>query len=315
MPPAYESESFWNTRFMHETHFEWLGDGKDTILPVVRRHLQTLQAQDSTHAYEHGIPRTLHIGAGTSTLSDKILKAYREVYGLNRDLVGVVVNTDFAAQAVENGRGRMDDGGDGGVRWVRVDLMKWESCRALRDEHIDGGEAREDGKQFDKGLFEVVVDKSTSDAISCGEDLDVVLALDGMPVLTGSGLEATPYVHPFLSRAHLEDANTTTPDAVSVRMDPLEVLAVHLAALVRPGGVWVALSYSDHRFGCLKRRERGRDTHDRGVWRLWEVESVESVDTTKDSDSEEEGRRRRAYAPVIQHHLYILRRTDVSVES
>lgn len=71
MPPNYHLESFWEDRFQHESHHEWLGDGADTILPNIRASLRS--GAPRSHP-----PRILHIGAGTSSLSCVILEMCKE---------------------------------------------------------------------------------------------------------------------------------------------------------------------------------------------------------------------------------------------
>lgn len=224
MPPNYESESFWNTRFKTESHFEWLGDGRETIIPVLQQYLLT----HDKNAKELP-PKTLHIGAGTSTLSSAILRTYHNIYESQTEMRGVVVNTDFAEEAVERGR-QSAEAVRGEVRWEKVDLLSWGDCKKLVP-YLSSGEGGE--------LFEVVVDKSTSDAISCGEDVSFnSQALTGDP-----GYSSThPLIVQLLSRSQ---------SVVPVVLEPLELLALHLASLVRPGGMWIALSYSERRFPFL----------------------------------------------------------------
>jgi hypothetical protein len=294
MPPDYESESFWNDRFKSEQHFEWLGDGWETIVPVLRQHLQAQKDERPGQS----IARTLHIGAGSSTLSERIIETYREICGAqNGRIQGVVVNTDFADEAVA--RGRQTQGAvDGEVQWERMDLLRWEDYVRLRERivsvsYVEGME--------ESGLFELVVDKSTSDAVTCGEDIEF-----------SRGTLTDANVHPLIAVhiSHME------PDAELI-LEPLEMLALHLASLVKPGGLWIALSYSDHRFPFLVISQRHQPqscseseygTMRERIAKLWELIQVECVDA---SSGKAEGNS-TVHAPVIQHHLYTLRRTGVS---
>ena len=285
MPPNYESESFWNTRFKSESHFEWLGNGQETIIPGVHHYLEE-------HRSRRLPPRTLHIGAGTSTLSENILRAYHEVYSDHEGFGSVVMNTDFAEEAVARGR-QTDEAVKGEVRWGRVDLLSWNDCKGL----VESFQPKED--EGEKRLFEIVVDKSTSDAISCGEDVSFckeTLTKDDQKLST----------HPLI----LKLVSQVDSD-VHLVLEPLEILALHLASLVKPGGVWIALSYSSHRFPFLTTKENldkeGKEAVSDllAVSRFWEIEKVEQVDAPSGGN---------AHAPVIQHHLYTLRRTNVPVE-
>ena len=285
MPPNYESESFWNTRFKSESHFEWLGNGQETIIPGVHHYLEE-------HRSRRLPPRTLHIGAGTSTLSQNILRAYHEVYSDHEGLDGVVVNTDFAEEAVVRGR-QTGEAVKGEARWERVDLLSWNDCKGL----VESFQPEED--EGEERLFEIVVDKSTSDAISCGGDVSFrkeTLTKDGQKLST----------HPLI----LKIVSQVDGD-VPLVLEPLEILALHLASLVKPGGVWIALSYSSHRFPFLATTESHVKEGKEGmsnllaVSRFWETEKVEQVDAPSGGN---------AHAPVIQHHLYTLRRTNVPVK-
>ncbi|PSS29595.1 hypothetical protein PHLCEN_2v2743 [Hermanssonia centrifuga] len=278
MPPDYELESFWDSRFKTETHFEWLGDGQETVIPALRPFLQTRLST--------GLPRLLHIGAGSSSLSDHLRDLY---YGISGAEVagGVILNTDFAQHAVDRGREAEKKTGNDAVRWERVDLLRWQDVVTLKD-RITAGNADQDGP------FDIVVDKSTSDAISCGEDILYKRELTSVPTS----------VHPLIA-THLQVHGDG-----AISLEPLEVLALHLATLVRPGGVWIALSYSGSRFPFLQfSGERTMGTKlDTRIY--WEKEKEVVVNAPHGWGKEGEGKV-NVHAPDIQHHLYIFRRTDV----
>ncbi|KAI0347630.1 hypothetical protein BDW22DRAFT_1320428 [Trametopsis cervina] len=265
MPPDYESASFWEARFERETHFEWLGDGRSTILPVVRDYLEEQKRRVEKHPEEAGNGGVLHIGAGTSTLGEALVDLYHAHFGIGEQEKEkpVVVNTDFAQQAVTRGSQHTKDGAE---VWERVDLLQWADCADLLGR---------------RGRFGVVVDKSTSDAVSCGAD-----------VLFHVGEDKG--VHPAL-RGEGEEGG-------EVRMGPLEVLAVHLASLVQLGGVWVVLSYSKDRFAWLS-------TAKIDITRFWTLSSVKSVEAPW--SGEKQG---NVHLPRIEHWLYVLRRTDVDID-
>ncbi len=182
------------------------------------------------------------------------------------------------------------------MRWEKVDLLSWEDCKGLVASSSSG-----EGEE----LFEVVVDKSTSDAISCGQDVSF-----NSEALTGD--HETSLTHPLIVQS-LSQAESE----VALVLEPFKVLALHLASLVKPGGMWIALSYSERRFPFLSasnnHKNRPADEGDEGdggeptaldVSRFWELERVEKVDAPSGGN---------AHAPVIQHHLYILRRTHIEI--
>ncbi|KAI0756856.1 hypothetical protein C8Q80DRAFT_1130856 [Daedaleopsis nitida] len=197
MPPNYDLQTYWQTRFGREEHFEWLGDGSDTILPHIGTYL--LDPRTSARVSPSQPPRLLHIGAGTSSLSKQIGQLYQEVYGADVDK-SAIVHTDFA----ENLVARMQQsgqkahmggsGGDGGMRWICVDILNWADLKTALD--VDGDEC----------AYDLVVDKSTSDAIACGGDIS--------------------YNSPDLSLPPAFQEQLMPIDVA-----PMEVLAVHLASL------------------------------------------------------------------------------------
>ncbi|KAK7695323.1 hypothetical protein QCA50_002514 [Cerrena zonata] len=208
MPPEYHLESFWDDRFTKENHFEWLGDGSNTILPPIEKYLRTKRGHR---------PRVLHIGAGTSTFSSEIFKLYGQHFGDNKVEEGLIVNTDYSEVALERGK-TSEEGKNKWICWERTDLMSWPDIQTLKRTQ----------------LFEIVVDKSTSDAISCNEDI------------TFEPSKTTPNNTCPLVATYIAN----NPDSV-LKLEPVELLALHIATLVRPGGIWVALSYSRYRFDFL----------------------------------------------------------------
>ena len=140
----------------------------------------------------------------------------------------------------------------------------------------------------------VVVDKSTSDAVSCAEDV----VYDGQETLSGTPRDAHPLIADLVQRSTQK----------KLELHPLEVLAVHLASAVEPGGIWIALSYSSDRFPFLKKHDEVAGLLDVGLF--WEVERIEPVSTGAEK---EEAATRTVYTPEVSNYLYILRRTNVIV--
>lgn len=279
MPPSYESQSFWEDRFKKEDHFEWLGGGQETIIPVLRPYLQNHAEVDPERVRP---PLLLHIGAGTSTLSGEILEEYQRIY--QKPFTSpVVLNTDFAFEAVR--RGTQATEGSQEVMWRQLDLLSWKNMLLLRDEVW-----QTEGRRF---MF--VVDKSTTDAISCQEDM-----VFGEETFGSSPGDIHPLILSIMS----------TSSRKHIQIHPVAVLALHLASHVEAGGVWIVLSYSSNRFPFLSNeqnlgnKDEGREL-DVGVF--WKLERVEAV---KVREGEVRG---TVHAPDVFHYLYILRRTDAVV--
>lgn len=278
MPPSYESQSFWEERFKKEDHFEWLGDGQGTIIPVLRLYLQPY-AENNAQAP----PLLLHIGAGTSTISDDLLEVYRNVYKKPMTSL-VVLNTDFSEEVVRRGRQRTQESTE--VTWEQLDLMLWNEMLALRDKV-----QRTEGKGFT-----FVVDKSTTDAISCSEDIR----------FEGGTLGNSPrHIHPLIL------STLSTSPKQDICLHPAEILALHLASLTEPGAVWISLSYSSNRFPFIPNNQGKENRVKQGVnvEKLWELEYVEAMKV-----GEERGETgATVHAPDVFHYLYILRRTNTVV--
>ncbi|KAI0077468.1 hypothetical protein K474DRAFT_1090789 [Panus rudis PR-1116 ss-1] len=232
-PPAYHSEPYWDERFKKEEHFEWLGDGSDTIVPVLRKYLEQYTSnppkttnEDAGPSVIPSPPKLLHIGVGTSTLHEQLRGVYEEVFagrpGGSELLKDVIVNTDFSEQAVE--KGRQASVGQSMVCWEQVDLLRWGSLEELkrkelariRNSELEGNVG---GKEGEPGPYNIVIDKSTSDAISCGEDLKF---RDGDDT---SKMGMHPNIASMLSK---------TPSHQFLVLEPVELLAIHLASLWRP---------------------------------------------------------------------------------
>ncbi|KAI1788808.1 hypothetical protein LXA43DRAFT_1024090 [Ganoderma leucocontextum] len=232
MPPDYELQSYWNARFENESHFEWLGDGSDTILPHLRSHLLD--------------PRL-----------------YRDVYGPQAD-ERAIVNVDFAEKLVAKEREKEVGGSRTGMQWICADALKWRELEAALDL---GGEGR---------TFDLVVDKSTSDAISCAEDV--------------SYSSPDPSLHPVLKEI------LAAQEGRKLSIPPVELLAVHLA-------LWVALTFSSNRFPFLSCSGQRADASPLRAARYWDVERVITIDAPT-------GMEGSAYAPVVQHYVFLIRRKD-----
>ncbi|KAL5634449.1 hypothetical protein ACGC1H_002489 [Rhizoctonia solani] len=191
--PDYSIPEYWESRFHKETRFEWLGSG-DIILPYAARAFS--QAPNANDICDQTIQNTriptptkiLHIGSGTSHLSLQL-----------RSLVPTrIINIDFIQSCLTLLRqSELNAFGDIKMEYKQLDMLDWEQ--------IEGQLLRPQGEET-----ALIIDKSTSDAISCGPD------------------KASPF--------------SLLP------IPPVRILALHLAALSAPGSIWLTLSYSNSRF-------------------------------------------------------------------
>lgn len=141
------------------------------------------------------------------------------------------------------------------MRWIRINLRSWSDVSTLT--------------LFVP--FDVIVDKSTSDAICASEPQTF------SPSSTDSS--SCPTVREIVE----SDGE--------VELSPVETLAVHLVPLAQRGTTWVALSYSMFRFDNVQYIGRYRELVARTPLMAPSGEVSES-----------------AHAPEIFHWLYVLRR-------
>ncbi|KAK8154348.1 hypothetical protein BKA80DRAFT_283615 [Phyllosticta citrichinensis] len=189
------------------------------------------------------------------------------------------------------------------MRWRTLDLLSLGDVASLADEC-----------NAYPPTYAVIVDKSTSDCISCVDDVTVTLPYALQPV--ESSTTTTPTATAPAAKA---------PPTTTAQIHPLHLLAVHLAHHTRPGGRWLAVSYSGARFPFLppfpSRADEGLladETVARGFvhpGRLWRLERHEMVEAEGDEGKGEEGAGAAVvHRPRIVHHLYVLVRTDVRLE-
>ncbi|KDQ62435.1 hypothetical protein JAAARDRAFT_30345 [Jaapia argillacea MUCL 33604] len=266
-PPQYQSKAYWDRRFQREAEFEWLGSGRDVLLPPIADFLK-VWSRDHTDP-----PALLHIGAGTSTLQFHIHDLYEKFFGSDFGS-SVIVNTDFSELAVQRGRDcegeRNGDGSRGPMCWERVDMLGWGDLTSLKHHS-----------------FGLVVDKSTSDAISCGDPINI-------------HSDALAPQNPLLQR--LNRVSECRSDALV--LEPLELVALHLASLVIPGGLWIVLSYSSNRFPfLLPNRSSDPPARTIDLTAFWEIQIMQPVEAPSGQGNA------GVHAPAVHHYLYLLRRT------
>lgn len=127
MPADFDKQSYWRKRFASERAFEWLVKSAD-FMPLVEPVLQRLDPATA---------RILHIGFGTSDLQNHFrARGFRSL-----------LNVDYEPLAVDRGRELETQAfGDVQMRYQVHDATQLN----LKEEE-----------------FDLVVDKSTADAISC----------------------------------------------------------------------------------------------------------------------------------------------------
>lgn len=144
MPKDFDKQEYWHARFATETSFEWLATSAQfmRILEADPDFLRVLGSASPS--------RMLHVGSGTSDLHNHLRAAgFRHV-----------LNVDYEPLAVERGR-QLEEAQFGDVR---MGYAVADATRLDADLGIGVGEPVEETK------FDLVVDKSTVDAVACGGD-------------------------------------------------------------------------------------------------------------------------------------------------
>ncbi|KAJ5256747.1 hypothetical protein N7478_012851 [Penicillium angulare] len=207
--PDYDTPEFWDARFAQGQDVgEWLNPGQVLIDEV----LSNLENRSRTSSGGQRKPHVLHLGPGVSQLGSKLREAC-----LDRGWrANGIVNVDFSSEAIrigqtfENLRPPTE-----AMNWHRADLLAWNDVANL----------------LPYAPFDVILDKSTSDAIATSTDQSMEATDDISHICpTVQHLLATDY---------------------KINLSPVELLALHLVPLAQRGTAWIVLSYSTFRFDNL----------------------------------------------------------------
>jgi EEF1A lysine methyltransferase 4 len=302
--PDFASHEYWQSRFQKNgSVFDWLISAKD-LSGIIQDNLDENQLRKA---------EILHAGCGTAdsvALGDLVENAAQ------------VHNVDYSQAAIDAASARKKESPDlttsdaepasatdrhdsilhapsskNTMRWSCLDLLSLESTLALLDQQAGRG-----------SLYDLVIDKSTSDSISCGSNVTIQLPY----LLSINGW----------TRAILQSGVTQNAE-----VHPLHILAVHLAALTKPKtGKWIVVSYSDDRFPFLPPFARSAShgflsdsviqagfPHPQQLWRL---ENKQKIDLNEEETLAQRRRRLSSgpvHRPQVSHWLYVLVRTDAAV--
>ncbi|RYP40872.1 hypothetical protein DL767_001353 [Monosporascus sp. MG133] len=129
MPADFEKQSYWHERFTTEASFEWLMPS-ETFTSILEPYLARFGKT----------ARILQLGSGTSDLHNQLReRGFHDI-----------TNADYEPLAIERGRALEKQAfGDVVMKYVVADATQL-GCEDL------------------PGKFDLVVDKSTVDAVSCG---------------------------------------------------------------------------------------------------------------------------------------------------
>jgi hypothetical protein len=153
--------------------------------------------------------------------------------------------------------------------------------------------------------YALVIDKSTCDAIACGEDIEVAFPFPLRKVLKDASDLITPRPkHAISSETHF--------------VHPMNILALHLAVVTPPRARWIALSYSADRFSFITSPQSSEDALPIELWSngfplpsdYWTVLRKEAIEVPQSSDKSFS---EVVHRPTISHWVYVLERTDVQL--
>ncbi|KAF9884735.1 hypothetical protein FE257_001297 [Aspergillus nanangensis] len=255
----YDEATFWDEKFANNQDVgEWLNSG-DAIIAAAMSDL------DHRGPVQENRPKVLHLGPGISKLGTKLRDSL-----ITRGWAGNgIVNADFSTEAVRLGKiSEREKPPSAAMHWVHVDLRSWTDVA---------------GSLGPFAPFEIILDKSTSDAIATSGPA------------TFSSAEPP---HNNNNNNNNDNNHTICPTVReildvhgNISLSPVELLALHLVPVTEKGTVWVTLSYSSTRFDNLPHLEA-----------YWTVISRTSLKAPQGRTSS------FAYAPDVSHWLYVLRR-------
>lgn len=335
--PDFSQQTYWDTRFNADpTPFDWLLPAR-SLVQITRDMIDDELSLEKAEI--------LHIGCGTSDASclrglvgraeqvhnvdysERAVEAGRgregEVFAKEQEIFNeknLLEEESGEEQKVEgeDGEGESNKKHDSAfqtilqtptpqqttarMRWSCMDLLSLPSTLALLHHQLGTGK-----------LYDLILDKSTSDSISCGQDMPLPL----------------PYplsINGWTRRLAASGTQTTGP------VHPLHLLAIHLAALTTPRtGRWIAVSYSEDRFPFLPPfpTSAGAGMLDDGVikagfthpYQLWRLERKERVELDEEEETLAERRKRLSqgmgtgtvHRPKVGFWVYVLRRTEAVV--
>ncbi|KZM18453.1 hypothetical protein ST47_g10423 [Ascochyta rabiei] len=226
-------------------------------------------------------PQILHVGCGSSMLSHHLKTHVRSAQQIhNVDYSTVVIETERQREIATSRASEKQGNGDAPMRWDVVDLLDYTSVAKTCACHP----------------YSVIVDKSTCDAVSCADDV------------------VCPLPYALATRETTAAEMRSEAEPKQVRVQPLYVLAIHLALVTEPGARWVALSFSSERYSFLEEktaRVEEDDTADTGIpdpRLFWTVVVKHPIEAEQQEDSNGNGVTHR---PKLYHWVYLLQRTPV----
>ncbi|KAJ4323070.1 hypothetical protein N0V94_002094 [Neodidymelliopsis sp. IMI 364377] len=265
--PPFGSQDYWDQRFAkNPTPFDWLSE-PTALDPFVGEGLRAAREEE---------PRILHVGCGSSLLSQHLKTHVKHAQQVH--------NVDYSEVVIDLERKRDREQISGGQREA---LMRWDAVNLLNHKSLLA--------VCGLSEYSIVVDKSTSDAISCADDVICPL----------------PY---GISTRSADTARRIEVEPKEIPVHPLQVMAVHLALVTKPGARWISLSYSSERYPFLEGQVASVDEDGTAVTGipdprlLWTVTDKQQIEAKEQENGSGNGVTHR---PKVYHWIYVLQRTNV----
>jgi hypothetical protein len=210
-PPDFSSQQYWETRFEKETSFEWLARS-EVVLPIVLETFkEVIRAGTSNTLSDESPFRLLHFGCGSSSLGSDIQ------HYLDQARIGSQPPSD-APQTADTDMNVNDIISLPPIEVIDADYVPpnllSDAPRSVPLIQLDVLDPSSLASASPEEGWDLLIDKSTADAISCGQDIP----------------------------------DPTTGTSTS----PLHALLDNLAKFTRQGGRWISISYSATRYDCLQ---------------------------------------------------------------
>lgn len=255
--PSFGSSEYWDNRFANEIQpFDWLSS-PETLDSHIADALQSVDTKEP--------PQVLHVGCGSSLLSQHLKSHVRRARQVH--------NVDYSSVVIEAERKRDEEASS-----RDEDRMRWEVMDLL----APGSVVQTCGQ----AAYDVVVDKSTSDSVSCADDV-----VGRFPCTTSKS----------------DVANSAESRQTPVY--PLHAMVLNLAMVAKPGARWIAVSYSAERFSMLQDHQddgAGDGIPDPGLF--WTVVGKYPLEASEEDGG---GGGAATHRPKVYHWVYVLQRTDV----
>lgn len=274
-PLSFDSQEYWNSRFTSNPDpFEWLASS-DALDPYLAAALNSIRDPE---------PSILHVGCGTSLLSYHLRKHVlkpEQIHNVDYSDVAIEIGQKKEAEIVNSASGSTTNSSK--MRWTSANLLDYSSF----------------SQACQPSAYALVVEKSTSDSISCADDVDIPL--------------------PYYIHTSSDDSLDSRTEKTHKSVHPLHLMAVHLALVTKPGGRWVSLSYSTDRYPFLDTSASDKDlppgSNDglpdpNRLWKIVGRYNVEPLLSENTTDKSEPG---LTHKPKVLHWVYVMERTNLEL--